>query len=744
MEIIEGKVSNYKGHGDIHRFYGKIGEEIKYYFLDFSPLSNGNMIATTELVEAIDSEVPASHIGLVDNEGNVIIPLENKTVKPITGDILLVERSNPLSQNVLDAIEASKDTKLATGLVSITNTCKNRVMEKLGVSSELIFHNQLSEASIFDINGNNLVNDEYFSYIGVNADKVYLGKNLVDAPITEYSMLPPEIQSNTMVPDNAPVEENINVAEAANNAEEIKDTVEGEMAAQEEQENAEVPTTEAPVEAPADVPTEEAPQEEVPAEVPAEAVPVPETEVPVEEPAPTEAPIEAPTEEAPQEEVPAEVPAEETPVPEAEVPVEEPAPQEPVNANEGFDNIDLPDVPVVGETPEETEVNPLENTSSISPEEVASETAEVNREEVEPEPSVNIINDENQDNVDDVLNSLFGNVPNNIVEPAPVVDVPTEEEPIPEAEVPVEEPAQVEEPVEEETPAEEEVQEETPIEEPAPEEEPIPEAEVPEEEPVPEPAPVEEEPVEEPTPVEEEVQEEPPVAEVPIEVPIPEPEPEEGPQEEEKEYDSSFSDLIKTNNDVDNEVEDTVSSNDYYDDNYNMFSDFNADKIEKDNDFEYNEYEYNTDSYEESNDYGTIDEYSSNRDDILSSAGKVMSSLITLNRKQKSDINRLNNEISKANNNSRAKSEKIDLLENKLNSASNKVRNLDTMVNKLESKNTMLSSKVDDQKRLIESQTRELNSKEREIEELRRQLQGKEELAKFIADAQNLLGQNEY
>ena len=68
MEIIEGKVSNYKGHGDIHRFYGKIGEEIKYYFLDFSPLSNGNMIATTELVEAIDSEVSASHIGLVDNE----------------------------------------------------------------------------------------------------------------------------------------------------------------------------------------------------------------------------------------------------------------------------------------------------------------------------------------------------------------------------------------------------------------------------------------------------------------------------------------------------------------------------------------------------------------------------------------------------------------------------------------------------------------------------------------------------
>ena len=389
MEIIEGKVSNYKGHGDIHRFYGKIGEEIKYYFLDFSPLSNGNMIATTELVEAIDSEVPASHIGLVDNEGNVVIPLENKSVKPITGDIILVERLNPLSQNVLDAIAASKDTKLATGLVSVTNTCKNKVMEKLGVSSELVFYNQLSEASIFDINGKNLVNDEYFSYIGVNADKIYLGKNLADAPITEYSMLPSEIQANTMVEDNAVVDQNINVEQTAENSDEIKETVEGQMAAEEVapaeavQENVEAPVeqpVEAPVEQPTEVPAEtpvteatpenvEAPVEEapvaevapenteVPTETPAEVPAEVPTEVPVTEVAPentevpTEAPVEAPVEQ------PAEVPAEarvEAPVEQpTEVPTEAPVAEETpentevVNPAEGFSNIDLPDVPVV-------------------------------------------------------------------------------------------------------------------------------------------------------------------------------------------------------------------------------------------------------------------------------------------------------------------------------------------------------------------------------------------------------------
>ena len=36
------------------------------------------------------------------------------------------------------------------------------------------------------------------------------------------------------------------------------------------------------------------------------------------------------------------------------------------------------------------------------------------------------------------------------------------------------------------------------------------------------------------------------------------------------------------------------------------------------------------------------------------------------------------------------------------------------------------------------------DNKDREIEELRRQLQGKEELAKFVVDAQNLLGQSDY
>ena len=539
MEIIEGKVSNYKGHGDIHRFYGKIGEEIKYYFLDFSPLSNGNMIATTELVEAIDSEVPASHIGLVDNEGNVVIPLENKTIKPITGDILLVERLTPLSQNVLDAIEASKDTKLATGLVSITNTCKNKVMEKLGVSSELVFHNQLSEASIFDINGNNLVNNEYYSYIGVNADKIYLGKNLVDAPIAEYSMLPPEIQSNTMVPDNAVVEDNINVEETAVNSEEIKDTVDEVMAAQEGQVKeteaapveGEVPVVDQPVTeaAPADV--------EVPvvAEGAVEEAPVADQPVAEEAPADVEVPVAA---EGAVEETPVEAP-----VQEEAAPTEEQPSTEVVNNNEGFNSVDIPDVPIVDTpvdvpvvdgavegTPVEGEV--AEVTEETPTEEVAETTEAVEETPVEEAPvesTENIINDDNVDNVDDVLNSLFGTIAN-VEEPEEVV--------------PEEVSAEVTGEAVEETPAEDT---ETVPEEVSPEEvqETVDEPELP---PI---AEKEQEEVEEETTEEEPVEEE--VKEENVE------EKEEEPQEEEQE-DNDFSDLVNNNTVSTEEIESAINA----------------------------------------------------------------------------------------------------------------------------------------------------------------------------------------
>lgn len=55
---------------------------------------------------------------------------------------------------------------------------------------------KFTEATVCDINGNNLVNNEYFSFIGMTREKLYFSKNTVDSMITEYSILPPEVQSD--------------------------------------------------------------------------------------------------------------------------------------------------------------------------------------------------------------------------------------------------------------------------------------------------------------------------------------------------------------------------------------------------------------------------------------------------------------------------------------------------------------------------------------------------------------------
>ena len=99
MKIQVGQVK-YKGRDDYRVVYGTTDDGRLYYFLDDTVLENGGRIASTELVEAIDNSVKPSHIGVVNNDGKEIIPCNNKNVKLINNGILLVELSEPQSENV--------------------------------------------------------------------------------------------------------------------------------------------------------------------------------------------------------------------------------------------------------------------------------------------------------------------------------------------------------------------------------------------------------------------------------------------------------------------------------------------------------------------------------------------------------------------------------------------------------------------------------------------------------------------
>ena len=79
MQIQKGLVK-YKDRNDILCTYGLTEEGRQYYFLDNTSMTNGNIIASTVLVEAIDPVVVASSIGIIDKNGKEIIPFDNKSL----------------------------------------------------------------------------------------------------------------------------------------------------------------------------------------------------------------------------------------------------------------------------------------------------------------------------------------------------------------------------------------------------------------------------------------------------------------------------------------------------------------------------------------------------------------------------------------------------------------------------------------------------------------------------------------
>ena len=200
MKIQKGIVK-YKDRSDIVCTYGITDDGKQYYFLDENDekrFANGNRIASTALVEAIDPMVKASNIGVIDENGNVVIPFENRSIRPISNDLVLVELANPVSSSVIDAVKLKSDPLTATKLVSTPALIKDKLNKKMGSEARYIFNDQFSEATICDINGNNLINNQYFSFIGMDSvnKKLYFSKNTPDSDIVEYSVLPPEVQSN--------------------------------------------------------------------------------------------------------------------------------------------------------------------------------------------------------------------------------------------------------------------------------------------------------------------------------------------------------------------------------------------------------------------------------------------------------------------------------------------------------------------------------------------------------------------
>lgn len=187
MKIQEGKVK-YNGRDDIVCVYGETEEGKQYYFL--KNLVNGNYIASTVLLEAIDPMAKASNVGVVNADGKEIIAFNNKSIKLVPGheDILVAELATPISENVIEVNQLRNDPLSATRLVSTASAVKEKVNALAGIEGRYVCSDICSEATVYDLDGNNLVGGEYYSFINCSQDNLYLAKNTPDAEVIVHSL----------------------------------------------------------------------------------------------------------------------------------------------------------------------------------------------------------------------------------------------------------------------------------------------------------------------------------------------------------------------------------------------------------------------------------------------------------------------------------------------------------------------------------------------------------------------------
>lgn len=194
----------YNGVPDLYVDYVIVkanGQEVNYYLLNDQRIEKGHglYIVSTNLKEAVDASVPRSHIGIIDDKANVVIPCNNKTVKVIDGKFLLVVRNEPETDSVKEAVLASKDQSATEKMVNANATIKDKVNKEMG-SGKFILNDLLSEGTIYSLDGENLLDGKYYSFIGMNDHSFYLATNVSDADVEVVgfdgakNIIPPIVQ----------------------------------------------------------------------------------------------------------------------------------------------------------------------------------------------------------------------------------------------------------------------------------------------------------------------------------------------------------------------------------------------------------------------------------------------------------------------------------------------------------------------------------------------------------------------
>lgn len=185
MEIKNGFVQ-WDDRKDIPCMFAEMEDGTRYYFKQ--ELQNGNRIVTTSLLEFVDPMSKKQNIGLLGPNGNIVIPCNNSSIQVLGEDLLLVEPAEPISENVKETNRLRQDPLAATRLVSTPAQIKEKMNAKMGPTAKYEAYDQFKDVTLCDGNGNNYLGGEYYSFVAIDGDKLYLAKNYADTEIKVFSI----------------------------------------------------------------------------------------------------------------------------------------------------------------------------------------------------------------------------------------------------------------------------------------------------------------------------------------------------------------------------------------------------------------------------------------------------------------------------------------------------------------------------------------------------------------------------
>ena len=192
VKFERGQVSEYNGQSNIFCDFVTVTEGAQqkvYYILNDKKLDNGFYIASTVLKEAIDPQIIRTHLGVIDQDGNVVISFDNKGITLVGDKYLLAVRSEPQSASVLEAIASRNDPSAAANMVNANASIKDKINKKMksqdAVEGKFILNDLLSEGTIYNLEGKNILSGEYYSFIGMTPEAFYCSTNVPNSPIVE-------------------------------------------------------------------------------------------------------------------------------------------------------------------------------------------------------------------------------------------------------------------------------------------------------------------------------------------------------------------------------------------------------------------------------------------------------------------------------------------------------------------------------------------------------------------------------